>query len=61
MEDLEAIRGNLASLNEIVTEMVQALSDHGVGDQPFATLVREQLRDASWNLGYQFQGQGVPR
>jgi hypothetical protein len=47
---------NLASLNEIVAEMVTATAD----DHEFAELVRNTLRDHSWAMGFEFQGQRPP-
>jgi hypothetical protein len=47
------IAANLASLNEIVTELVQA----GSPDPEFQRLVRDLLRDHSWALGVPFQGE----
>jgi hypothetical protein len=50
---LETISANLASLNEIVMELVDHVSD----DPEFRTVVRDVLRQATWNLGFEFQGQ----
>ncbi|SRR6266487_1922198 len=52
-----AVAANLASLNEVLAEVVQALADHGWSDPEFAGLARRQLRDHSRALGYQFQGE----
>jgi len=58
---LDAALANLASLNEIVAEMMNALRGLGVGDDEFAKLVHVTLRDASWRLGFEFRGErGVP-
>jgi hypothetical protein len=62
----DPVGANLASLNEIIAEMMQALADHGVGEQEFADLVRVTLRDHSHSLGWAFQGEvdfsaAVPR
>lgn len=54
--DLPVIKANLASLNEIVAELVDAVSD----DPEFAQLTRDKLRDHSWALGYEFQGEAGP-
>ena len=53
MDDLDAIRKNLASLNEIMAEMVAAVSP----DPEFVTMVRGVLRDHNWELGFEFQGE----
>lgn len=50
----DAVRANLASLNEIMAEMTAVASD----DPDFATLVRDLLRDHSHALGFEFQGDG---
>ncbi len=46
------IAANLASLNEIVTELTSVASR----DPEFRDLVRNLLRDHSWSLGVAFQG-----
>lgn len=51
-----AILDNLASLNEIMAELVTFMSP----DPEFAAMTVGVLRDHSWRLGYEFQGQ-VPR
>lgn len=51
-----AVSANLAALNEITTELVAATSD----SPEFAALVHGVLRDCTWALGYQFQGQAAP-
>jgi hypothetical protein len=56
-DPLAPVRANLASLNEVVTEMVTALAKEGIGDAEFAEVVRTTLRDHSWALGFEFQGQ----
>jgi hypothetical protein len=55
-EQQRAVRANLASVNEILTEVVQALADHGWSDPEFAGVVRRQLRQHSHELGYDHQG-----
>lgn len=57
----DPVAANLASLNEIVAEMTQALVGLGVGDQGFADLVRGTLRDHTHALGFEFQGDGGAR
>jgi len=47
------IAANLASINEIVSELTATVSP----DPDFAELVRTLLRDHSWSLGFEFQGQ----
>lgn len=47
------IAANLASLNEVVTELVAASSP----DPEYRRLVRDLLRDHSWSLGIEFQGE----
>jgi hypothetical protein len=54
VSDLEEIKANLASLNEIVAELAS------VYDAGFNLVVRETLRNHSWRLGYEFQGEPVP-
>jgi hypothetical protein len=49
----DPVGANLASLNEIITEMVARVSP----DPAFAALVRDLLREHSWSLGYAFQGE----
>lgn len=53
----DPVAANLASLNEIIAEMTQALAQHGMTDIPFARMVRETLRDHSFALGFEFQGE----
>jgi hypothetical protein len=55
-EQERALRANLASLNDIITEVVQALADHGWSDPEFAGVVRRQLQQHSHELGYEHQG-----
>lgn len=55
--DLEKLAANLASLNEIVTELVRASADGMRADPEFAVLVRDTLREHSRALGYVFQGE----
>ena len=50
----DAVRANLASLNELFTEMTAKVSD----DPDFTTLVRELLRKHSHALGFEFMGDG---
>ena len=47
------IAANLASLNEIVTELAGAASP----EPEFRRAVRDLLRDHSWSLGIEFQGE----
>ncbi len=54
--ELPKITANLASLNEIMAEMVAAVST----DPDFVVMTRDVLRDHSWSLGFEFQGQGPP-
>ena len=56
----DEVAKNLASLNELVTEMMFALAEHGVGDIEFARMARSTLRDHSWALGFDFQGEHPP-
>ena len=51
-----AASANLAALNEITTELVAATSD----SPEFTALVHGVLRDCTWALGYEFQGQRPP-
>jgi hypothetical protein len=53
---LQVIAGNLASLNEILTEITAAVSE----DPQFVTLVRDTLRGHSHALGFRFQGERPP-
>lgn len=46
------ITANLASLNEIVTELAATSPD-----PEFRRQVRDLLRDHSWSLGIEFQGE----
>lgn len=54
--DLEAVRKNLASLNEIIAEMTAKVSD----DPEFTVMTVNILRDHSWALGFKFRGQATP-
>ena len=47
------IAANLASLNEVITELTNVVSQ----DPEFRRLVRDLLRDHSWSLGIEFQGE----
>lgn len=53
----EDVTKNLASLNEIVAELVTAISD----DPDFIELTRGVLREHSWKLGFSFQGEQPSR
>ena len=55
-DELLKIKANLASLNEIITEMVAVVGK----DTDFNEMVRKVLRDHSWALGFEFQGQCPP-
>lgn len=55
-----AVAANLASLNEIITEMVQASADGTRADTEFAALIRDVLRQHSHSLGFKFQGESPP-
>lgn len=50
---LDVIKANLASLNEIVNELISGLSQ----DPTFVQLAHDTLRDANWLLGYDFNDQ----
>jgi hypothetical protein len=58
--ELESLRGtvaaNLASLNEIVTEMTAVVSQ----DPVFRDMVLTVLRNHTWKLGFEFQGSPAP-
>jgi hypothetical protein len=56
VSDLDAVKRNLASLNEIIAEMTAKVSD----DPAFTAMTRDILRDHSWELGYEFQGERPP-
>lgn len=51
---IDAVAGNLATLNEVIAEMTSRVS----GDPGFTALVRDLLRNHSHEIGYQFQGDG---
>jgi hypothetical protein len=53
----DPVGANLASLNEIMTEVVAAVSP----DPEFVDMVRGVLRTHSFALGYQFQGETRPK
>ena len=53
------VAANLASLNEIMAELVEQAIQIGVEPQ-FARMTRGKLRDHSWALGYEFQGERGP-
>ena len=53
MPDFDKIAANLASLNELAAELTAAVSD----DPEFVQMTRTTLRDHSWSLGYEFQGE----
>lgn len=55
-EQERVVRANLSSLNDIITEVVQALADHGWSDPEFAGVVARQMRQHSHALGYEHQG-----
>lgn len=50
------VAANLASLNEVMAELVRAASDHGWTEQSFAEMTRGVLRGHSHALGFEFQG-----
>ena len=49
------LEANLASLNEVLAEMAAQF-----GDASFGSTVRDTLRDHSWALGFEFQGERAP-
>src|SRR5215831_11002580 len=51
------VASNLASLNELVAELVGALADRGISDPEFADMVRRIFRDHSHRLGFEFRGE----
>jgi len=53
---LDQVMANLASLNEIAAELVDAVSD----DPEFAEMTRTVLKDHSWQFGFEFQGERPP-
>jgi hypothetical protein len=55
-EMLQEIAKNLVSLNEIITEMTAKVSD----EPELTALVRDTLREHSWALGFEFQGEQPP-
>jgi hypothetical protein len=58
--DPDVCAANLASLNEIIAEMVQAMHMGTRPDGDFVALVGEELREHTWSLGYAFRGQEAP-
>lgn len=52
---LAEVTRNLASINEILMEVVDATAE-----PEFAEVVRAMLSGHSWRLGFAFQGQGAP-
>jgi hypothetical protein len=52
----DAVKANLASLNEIIAELTAVVAE----DPEFAELVRTTLRNHSWSLGFEFQGERAP-
>lgn len=55
--DPDVFAANLASINEIIAEMAQAVAIGFRPDQGFVDLIQEQLREHNWSLGYAFRGQ----
>jgi hypothetical protein len=56
VSDLDAVKRNLASLNEVIAEMVAKVSD----DPKFTAMTRAILRRHSWELGFAFQDEHPP-
>lgn len=54
-----AVAENLASLNELLAEVVQAIAAHGWTDDEFAQTARGVLCAASHRLGFEFSGRPV--
>jgi hypothetical protein len=54
------IRKNLASLNEIVAELVTAFAVGESPDVPFSEVTRQTLREHSHAIGFDFQGEQPP-
>ena len=52
----DTVSANLASLNELITELVRAAADHGWTEPEFADMVRDNLQNHSHALGFSFQG-----
>lgn len=55
-ELLPLLAANLASLNEVVAELAQARAITE-DQQEWADVVCRSLREHSWSLGFEFQGQ----
>jgi hypothetical protein len=51
------VAANLASLNELVAEIVDEMTVRGIGDREFADLVTRTLREHTWSLGFEFREQ----
>lgn len=54
--DLENIKANLASLNELCAELTRKIAD----DPDFASMTETVLREHSWLNGFSFQGENAP-
>lgn len=53
----QAVAANLASLNELIAEVVGKLGDLSMADPAFVRMATDVLRGHSLALGYQFQGE----
>jgi hypothetical protein len=58
MADIAAIKASLASLNDIVAELAQRVA--GASDYEFVELVAGILKQHSFDLGFEFQGERGP-
>ena len=54
------VAANLDSLNEIITELAQALQTGAAVEPEYAEIVRTTLRQHSHSLGFRFQGESPP-
>lgn len=58
--DLTMIKANLASLNEIVAEMADAMELGITPDARWVEVVRNTCREHNWSLGFDWHGQREP-
>lgn len=59
-EDRDEVVRNLASLNEIISELAMGISTGKTSDPEWSELVLTTLREHNWRLGFEFHGVRPP-
>ncbi len=57
MSPYNEVLANLASLNEIIAQLALTISHGWTPDPEMTKLIISTLRDHTWRLGFEFEGQ----